>query len=50
VRITQREPFDGPITLDLSKSSRQVGASLAARVMVEMEDAGARGWGERAQG
>jgi len=34
VTLTGREPFDGPLTLAVGDSTCQVGAALAARVLV----------------
>jgi DtxR family Mn-dependent transcriptional regulator len=36
VTLADRAPFDGPITLAVGRGSCQVGATLAARVMVEL--------------
>jgi DtxR family Mn-dependent transcriptional regulator len=35
VAMTDRAPFDGPLTLSVDGAARQVGAGLAARVMVD---------------
>lgn len=35
VTLTDRAPFDGPLTLSIGKATCQVGAALAARVLVE---------------
>src|SRR5262249_13573742 len=35
VRVTAREPFDGPLTLAVGKSIQTVGCAAAARVFVE---------------
>lgn len=34
VVLTNRAPFDGPLTIEVGSATRQVGASLASRVMV----------------
>lgn len=36
VMLTERAPFDGPLTLRVGKGSVQVGLALASRVMVEI--------------
>ncbi len=39
VTLTNRAPFDGPLTIEVGSATQQVGAALAARVMVaEMVD------------
>jgi DtxR family Mn-dependent transcriptional regulator len=35
VTLTERAPFDGPLTLRIGRSSVQVGPALASRVLVE---------------
>lgn len=37
LRVASREPFDGPITLRLSRSSQTIGSGAAARVFVETD-------------
>lgn len=34
VTLTERAPFDGPLTIEVGATTRQVGAVLAARIMV----------------
>ena len=36
VMLTERAPFDGPLTLQVGKATCQVGPALASRVMVEL--------------
>ena len=36
VQLSERAPFDGPLTLQVGKGSCQVGPALASRVMVEL--------------
>ncbi len=42
VRVTAREPFDGPITLTVGRAKHTVGAAVAARVYVEQATEGRR--------
>jgi DtxR family Mn-dependent transcriptional regulator len=34
VTLTERAPFDGPLTLSIGESTCQVGSALASRVLV----------------
>jgi hypothetical protein len=34
VILTNRAPFDGPLTIEVGSTTRQVGATLASRVLV----------------
>ena len=34
VTLTNRAPFDGPLTIEVGSTTQQVGAALAARVLV----------------
>ena len=34
VRLTDRAPFDGPLTIQVGSTTQQVGAALASRVLV----------------
>jgi DtxR family Mn-dependent transcriptional regulator len=34
VTLTNRAPFDGPLTIEVGSTTQQVGSSLAARVLV----------------
>jgi Fe2+ transport system protein FeoA len=34
VMLTDRAPFDGPLTIAVGSTTRQVGAALASRVLV----------------
>ena len=36
VMLAERAPFDGPLTLQVGKSTCQIGPALASRVMVEL--------------
>jgi Fe2+ transport system protein FeoA len=36
VSLADRAPFDGPLTLQVGRTSCQVGPALASRVMVEL--------------
>jgi DtxR family Mn-dependent transcriptional regulator len=37
VKVTAKEPFDGPMTITVGKTSRQLGAAAAARVFIERQ-------------
>jgi DtxR family Mn-dependent transcriptional regulator len=37
VTVTDRAPFDGPITVKIGRTTKQIGAALAERISVEME-------------
>ena len=43
VRVVRREPFEGPITLDVAGTERVIGPSLAAHVLVGDREAPERG-------